>query len=462
MMMTNAPMHRLTRWLVLLLLAIATTFAACEEDRSYVQKVKDPELLRMVMQNLSDVIVYDIFSPPVASRIYAYPSVAAYEIVAQADPRFVTTAGQFTDFTPIPALPEDPDVIPELAALQACHMVGDSLVFSKDKMMMFAEEFEQTIQSEYGVPNRVWEASYAYAREVANHVITWMNQDNYAQTRTFESFSVDPTQADRWVPTPPDYMAGIEPHWNKIRPFVIDSATQFIPVRPPEFSLDPNSEFYEDLMEVYEVGKELDEEQKEIAQFWDCNPFVTHHRGHVMYATKKITPGGHWVGITKLVTKKANSDFGETAEAYLWTTVSLADAFISCWDEKYRSALIRPETLINQHIDENWFPLLQTPPFPEYTSGHSVISRAAAVALTHLYGDNFSYIDSVEVDFGLPPREFDSFFDASDEAAVSRLYGGIHYMPAIENGVAQGEKVGNFITNHLRTRDQEERMSVNP
>lgn len=441
------------------LLAMATS--SCEKDTSYLQKIEDPQLLRDCMENLSDVIVYDIFSPPVASRIYAYPSVAAYELMAKGDTRYRSLVGQLTDFDGLPD-PTDEDVLMQLAALQAFNFVGDTLIFSKDKMMAYMESFEAKIKDDYGVPDKVWDASQSYAREVANSIIGWMSKDNYAQTRTFTQFTVN-DQSGRWVPTPPDYMSAIEPHWNKIRPFVIDSATQFIPVRPPEFTMDPSSQFFEDVMEVYEVTKDLENEEAEIAQFWDCNPFVMHHKGHVMYATKKITPGGHWVGITGITTLAAESNFGETAEAYLWCTLSLADAFISCWDEKYRSALIRPETVINKFMDEDWMPLLQTPPFPEYTSGHSVISRAAATSLTHLFGESFGYVDSVEVKWGLPPRAYESFYAASEEAAISRLYGGIHYRPAIDNGVAQGQKVGNYIVTHLNTRaEQVDQISSNP
>ena len=144
----------------------------------------------------------------------------------------------------------------------------------------------------------------------------------------------------------------------------------------------------------------------------------------------------------------------KSVEAYTLTSIALFDAFISCWDEKYRSILIRPETVINRYIDEDWLPTLQTPPFPEYTSGHSVISRAAATALTSIFGDSFQFDDTTEEEYGLPVRSFNSFFDASDEAAVSRLYGGIHYKPAIFNGVAQGEKVGKFVVENVKMNQQ--------
>ena len=130
-------------------------------------------------------------------------------------------------------------------------------------------------------------------------------------------------------------------------------------------------------------------------------------------------------------------------------TIGLFDGFISCWDEKYRSNYIRPETFINSRIDESWRPLLQTPPFPEYTSGHSVISTAAAVVLTKLFGDKVAIEDNSEVPYGLPVRSFNSFQSAADEAAMSRLYGGIHFREAIENGKLQGSNIGNCIATRL-------------
>jgi hypothetical protein len=247
-------------------------------------------------------------------------------------------------------------------------------------------------------------------------------------------------------------MEGIEPSWNEIRPFVIDSVQQFQPPFPTEFSLDKNSLFYKELTEVYDIKQNMTAEQEAIAKFWDCNPFVSTHKAHLMYATKKITPGGHWINIISIVGRKANSNLMQTLEAYTLTSIALADGFISCWDEKYRSNLVRPETMINKYIDEDWLPLLQTPPFPEYTSGHSVISSAASVALTSIYGENFAFEDTSEEEYGLPMRSFKSFYDASTEAAVSRLYGGIHYRPAIDNGVTQGKALGNFVIEKIKLK----------
>ena len=142
----------------------------------------------------------------------------------------------------------------------------------------------------------------------------------------------------------------------------------------------------------------------------------------------------------------------ETLEVYACLSITIADAFISCWDEKYRSEVIRPETYINQYIDGAWMPFLQTPPFPEYPSGHSVVSTASAVMLEKIFGGNFSFADSTEVEFGIPVRNFTSFSQAAEEAAISRFYGGIHYMPAIVNGATEGRAIGNFISQKLKTK----------
>lgn len=432
------------------ILASTLLFVGCKEDNRYLQELDNPELFRQAMKNLTDVIVYDIFSPPVASRVYVYPSIASYAIMQKGNTaHYSGLEGQLADFPDIPN-PENENINLNLAAIHAFTVIGKQLIFSEDRITEFQNETYSALQDK-GLSNKVLNASKTYGDEVAKIILKWAKGDLYDQTRTYPKYTIK--EEDKyWKPTPPDYMDGIEPHWNKIRTMVLDSANQFVPDPPLEIDLTDGTDFKTQLMEVYEEGINLDQEKKEIASFWDCNPYVSHHMGHAMFATKKITPGGHWIGITRIVTEKADSNFMETVNAYTRVSIALFDAFISCWDEKWRSLVVRPETLINQYIDEEWVPLLQTPPFPEYTSGHSVISRAAAIALTDIYGDNFTFDDTTEVEYGLPVRSFNSFIEASEEAAVSRLYGGIHYMMAIEQGVSQGEKVGEFVVAQLKTK----------
>jgi hypothetical protein len=318
-------------------------------------------------------------------------------------------------------------------------------------------DFHQQIMKEIkatGIPEDVFERSVTFGNDIARAIGEWAEQDNYKQTRSFPKYTItdDPNS---WKPTPPAYMDGIEPHWNKLRTFIIDSAAQFKPEPVTVFSSQQDSKFYEEAIETYEVGKGLTDDQKEIASFWDCNPFVMNVKGHVMFATKLISPGGHWINITKVACQTGDADFITSADAYAKVAIAIADGFISCWDEKYRSNLIRPETYINQYIDENWTPHLQTPPFPEYTSGHSVISSAASVVLTDIFGDNFAFTDSTEVEFGMPVRSFTSFSQAAEEAAISRLYGGIHYRAAIVNGVTEGKAIGYYVIEKIKTRPKD-------
>lgn len=421
---------------------------------NYQEEVGNPEYLHQSVKRLTDVIVHDIFSPPVASRIYAYASIAGYEALVNGYPEYQSLAGQLNGLEGVPQPNASEEYSFSIAGLHAFLTVGKALIFSEDKI----EEFQSALYTkikEKGVPKEVYERSIAYGEAVGKHILAWASEDNYKQTRTFPKFEITTAEVSRWQPTPPSYMDAIEPHWSKIRTFVLDSSTQYIPLPPTKFSMQEGSKFYEETLEVYETGKNLTKEQEAIAKFWDCNPYVAHLQGHLMFATKKITPGGHWMGVAAIASRKAKADMMKTAEAYAVTSVALADGFISCWDEKYRSNLIRPETVINQHIDPDWAPLLQTPPFPEYTSGHSVISSSAAIALTHLFGEPFQYTDTTEVEYGLPPRSFNSFIQASEEAAVSRMYGGIHYRPACDIGIDQGRKIGRFIVKNIHTRKEE-------
>ena len=431
-------------------LIISLTMISCSNDNRNIEKLNDPELFHQAMQNLTDIIVYDIFSPPVASRIYVYPSIAAFETISFLNPEaYKSLSGQISGLEKI-IYPADKNINSNLASLYAFNKVGEKFIFSKERMKFLNKDFQKKIKN-LNIPYKTIKASEKFGEYVANHILNWAKKDNYDITRTYPKYSIK--EADHyWKPTPPDYMDGIEPHWGKIRTMVLDSANMF-PSKPPlKFDLTKGSPFQLQLQQVFQIGDNLTDEQLNKASFWDCNPYVTHHTGHAMIATKKITPGGHWIGITAIASRINNSDFLETINAYANVSIALFDSFIACWDDKWKTLVVRPETLINKYYDDKWVPVLQTPPFPEYTSGHSVISRAAAVTLTDLYGENFSFVDTTELKYGLPERKYKSFIHASEEAAISRLYGGIHYMMAIEEGVIQGEKVGSYIVQKIQTK----------
>ncbi len=436
-----------TKFLIITLFSIL--FISCQKEKSIVVTTEE---YHAAVDNVTQIMLHDIFSPPVASRIFVYPNIAAFEVIAQNNTKYNSLQNQLKGLDSIPKLDTKSKVNKNVAALVAHMEVSKQLVFSEE----LVEKFRDSLYQKWTNENQEeFEISKEYGLKVAERIKKWMGKDNYKQTRTFQKFTVNANEPGRWQPTPPSYMDAIEPHWGEIRTLVLDSASQFKPMPAIPFSTDKNSDFYKQMMEVYEIGNNILKkgdtcDEIQIAQFWDCNPYVTVNQGHMMFAKKKITPGGHWIGIVKIACRKSKADFEKTIYAYTKTSIGIFEGFISCWDEKYRSNVIRPETIINQTIDENWKPLLQTPPFPEYTSGHSVVSTCSATILTSIFGDNFEYVDDTEVQFGLPKRTFKSFAIASREASNSRFFGGIHYRPAIENGIIEGKNVGDFIISKLK------------
>jgi hypothetical protein len=421
-----------------------TTYAA-DDWRA---KTENAAYVHRAIKQVTDVMVFDIYSPPVSSRTYAYISIAGYEAALDTNTGYKTLSTQLKGLKPSPTPPGEYSAA--IAAVHAILTVGKALVISEEKI----NEFYKTITNELrssGIPAEIYDRSIAYGQSIAKHILEYASKDNYKETRAMSRYSLN-ENISTWKPTPPTYMKAVEPHWNKIRPFLMDSAQQFKPLTAIQFSQDKNSHFYKDALAVRDIGLKLTNEQKEIASFWDCNPFKMNQNGHVMYASKKISPGGHWMHIAAQACRKNSANVMESLEAYACLSITIADAFISCWDEKYRSEVIRPETYINQYIDNAWMPFLQTPPFPEYPSGHSVVSTASAVMLEKIFGSNFAYADSTELEFGIPVRNFNSFAQAAEEAAISRFYGGIHYMPAIKNGCDEGRAIGNYIAQKLKTK----------
>jgi hypothetical protein len=431
------------------LVSIMFLFISCKKEQSIVVTTDE---YHAAVDNVTQIMIHDIFSPPVASRIFVYPNIAAYEIMAQNSKTYTSLQNQLNGLDSIPKLDVKKKINQPLAALIAHMELSKQLVFSEETLDKFRDSLYQKWTNEN---EEEFLVSKEYGLKVAERIKIWMGKDNYKETRTMSKFSVYANQPGRWQPTPPSYMDAIEPHWGKIRTMVLDSASQFKPIPAFTFSLDKSSPFFKEVQEVYDISKQMikkgdDSEEIKMAQFWDCNPYVSVTQGHMMFAKKKITPGAHWMGITKIASKKSNADFAKTVFAYTKTSIGIFDGFISCWNEKFKSNAVRPETVINQHIDENWKPILQTPPFPEYTSGHSVVSMCSASILTSVFGDDFAYADDTEVQFGLPIREFKSFDAAAKEAAMSRFYGGIHYTSAIVNGMDHGKNIGDFIVGKLK------------
>lgn len=390
----------------------------------------------------------------IGSRNYVYANIAAYEVVAAGDrENFQSLAGQIKHLnaTPVPAHSTKVDY--PFASLLAFCAVGNAVTFPEGSMNEYVEELKHKA-NDAGMPNDVFEASVNYAEEVAKHILLWSKDDNYAKLRSASKFTVK-DEDGRWVPTPPMYSHAIEPHWCEIRPMVLDSASQIQPVAPPIYDMkDKQSTFYRNALEVKNIGDSLTAEQKHIADFWDDNPFKLNVVGHVMYATKKFSPGGHWMNIVGIANENNKSDFNTTVSTYTLASVALFDGFIACWEAKFKTNYVRPETVINKHWNQDWRPYLQTPPFPEYTSGHAVISAATAEVLTSAFGDNVAFRDTSSIAFGIPERSFKSFRQAAMEAGQSRVYGGIHYTNSCLVGTKQGADIGQLVVQRLKVKKQ--------
>lgn len=425
--------------------------SGCKEKKGTYQNVfNDPVLFSKTVKELNYVVMQNNFPPIIASRNYTYACIAAYEVVAIGDSRFQSLAGQINH---LPAIPQQDtaNVNFQYAAILAFCKAGEAVTFPEGSMKDYRAKLDSLVEAS-GMSSSMQKASKQLADSVANHILRWSKKDHYAETRTAEKYHITQEEG-RWIPTPPAYAQALEPHWNQIRPMVMDSASQFIPPRPPAFNMtDKNSNFYKDVLAVENAGDSLTDEQKHIAEFWDDLGNRTIVEGHVMFTAKKFSPPGHWMNIVGIAAQKANADFSTTVYAYAKTAIASFDAFIQCWDEKYRSNLLRPETAINKYIDPNWRPYLQTPPFPEYTCGHSTVSSSAAEALTDVFGDNFSYTDTSELEFGIKNRSFSSFRQAAEENNWARFYGGIHYHNSCIVSTEYGKKVGQLVNDRLKMK----------
>lgn len=429
--------------------AILLVIVSCSSPDKGQQAIpqRDAKAVHAMVGRLNDIVIYEIFAPPVASRIYAYSTIALYEASKGTDTAYPGIAARLHDFPAMPVPDKSKTIDFQLAGANAFFTVVDKFTFTKDSVKVTRDKILAELKS--GLNQEVIEASLAFGKQVADSVIKRAAGDHYKEVQGMPRYTVS-DHPGKWKNTPPDYMDAVQPYWSMMKPLVMDSSSQFKPVPPPTFDLSPASQFYKEMMEVYQTGKKLTDEQIEIARFWDDNPAVVNHVGHLMFSNKKNSPGGHWINITAIASQQSKYSWMQSARAYALTSIAMYDAFISCWDEKYRSEYIRPVTAITESIDPNWEPFLQTPPFPEYTSGHSVASSTIAAVLTKVFGDNFAFTDSYELPYIGIQRSFPSFVKASEEACVSRLYGGIHYHSSIYNGRTQGRALGAFIIEKLR------------
>jgi hypothetical protein len=418
-------------------------FYSCKESTKPRNDVFGTKNLKEANTKLLEIAMEDGFPPPIASRVYVYPHLAHYLTLSAFYPDSLKDiSSEINGFSKF-SIDTKTEASPELTSLLSFCNVAKKVVFSEHLMDDFKSEL-LIIAKNGDLSEQSINASLVLADTIAARLIKWISMDNYVQTRTMDRWTSS-KEPGKWRETPPDYQAGLEPNWSKMRTLIIDSANFYITKPLPAYSPDKNSDFFKMVNEVYQGSSQLDSSKIATAWYWDDNPNTSEHSGHLVTIIHKISPPGHWLSIISGIITSENSSLFTATKAYTYSAIAMYDGIISCWYEKYKTNLVRPVSYIQEYIDTEWKPLIQTPPFPEYTSGHSVISASAATVLNDIYGNNFSFVDSSQMMFGIAPRKFENFDAAAWEVSLSRFYGGIHYM----NGVEEGNKQGKFIGQHV-------------
>lgn len=400
--------------------------------------------IEKVINQMTAVMVHDVTNPPLAARFFAYTCLSGYEITSQNNTQLRSMHGILNGYPKITKFSGKLNYNADLSTILAMYKTAVKLQPSGYQMADAQRNFLDSCKR-LGFSDDIIQGSNAYADDISKAILSYAKNDGYNKISNFPRYSPS-VKAGTWNPTPPAYMTPVEPYFSTIRSFTLDSASQFMGQYPVRFSTSKSSPFYALMLKnLRKSSNKLSRQETEIANFWDCNPFAVQASGHMLIGLKKISPGAHWLGIASIACAKQNASFKKTIQIQTLLAIGLMDSFICCWDNKYKTNRIRPETAIRKYIDVNWKPFLQTPPFPEYLSGHSVISASSSAILTYFLGDHFSFTDNVEAPYGIPPRKFNSFQQAANEAAISRFYGGIHFMDGITNGLIQGSKVGHWV-----------------
>jgi hypothetical protein len=386
------------------------------------------------------------FSPPVAARALGYMGLTLYESVVPGMPGYQSLAGQLNELSSLPwAQPDEPLHWPTVAnaalATMTRMMFSNASAENKARIDLLERSLPLKYTQDFD-PNTVTpdisNRSETFGKLMAMAIMTWARTDGgheaWGPLRRNRANYVPPSGTGKWSATPPAFAPALLPYWGENRPFVIKKAGDCPAPTPPAYSEEVGSAFYKDGLEVYKISTAATQEQRQFALYWADD------------AGKTPTPGGHWAYLANDLLKSRKASLATAAETFARLNMAMSDAFVAAWYTKYSLNVIRPVTYVQLAIDSNWVPsLMNTPPFPDYPSGHSVQSSAAAAVLEREFGANTSFTDNTHNDRGWGPRTFKSFKAAADEAASSRLYAGIHYRFAIEGGKPQGQCVANAV-----------------
>lgn len=438
-----------TNKVLLFLLAISLFVTSCKQDEplevveSY-QGKKSSEYDAKITTNwynhtLKMVSSTSGYTPPVAARNFGYIGLALYESTRPGSD-YKTLAGQLTGLTTLPK-PENGKEYHWPSAANAALAAINTLFFPLPQAKKNYVDSIATIRKFYhddfiklGTNAEVVERSEKFGETIAKAIFEWSKTDvigHEAYLKNFPAGYEVPTTLGSWEPTSTQ-LTPLQPYWGNVRAFVPGSIASANPAPPIAFSAEKTSAFYAQAFAVYDSFKKQTTEEKKIALYWADGGGT-------------ITPPGHSIAIAgQLITEK-NEKLDRAAEMYVRVGMAVADAFICCWKVKYKYNVLRPVTYIQKYIDPAWKPTIATPPFPEYTSGHSSQAGAVAYTLMSIYGKELPFTDKTHEkrnDIDGAPRSYASFMEMAEEAAKSRLYGGIHFPMGNTEGLLIGLKIG--------------------
>ncbi|MEI8322358.1 MAG: vanadium-dependent haloperoxidase [Actinomycetes bacterium] len=404
-------------------IALLASFSVSSSTQAKNPDTRGALEVKSLMTELTVRVSRDHISPTKASRLYAY--VASAMFLASTSPDDALRK----QMNAAPSVPQaDSSINPVIAALAAGSSVARNLFPVPAAKTTFGERRDQVLQSvSRDLPAKDVAASIAFGIAVSDAVVARAKTDGFEEAKTM--MPPDTKGPGIWTPTPPGFQPAIDPGWGTLKMFFAHSGDCTLPAPPTSgAALSP---FQGAADEVATVAKSLTEEQKDIARFWDDS------RG------RTGTPSGHWLVIALNAAIDHQSTALEAIRIVAHTMMSIADAFIVGWKLKYQYMVERPVTVL-ERSDPTWTSYLTTPAFPEYPSGHSTISRAAADTLTSYFGvwkftdPGYGMTEESLGSFDVLPRTFASFDAAAKEASISRLYGGIHYSIGLNSGVTLG------------------------
>ncbi len=386
------------------------------------------------------------FSPPVAARALGYLGLTLYEATAAGMPQHQSLAGQLNELASLPQpQPDEPLHWPTVAnaamATMTRMMVSNASAENKSRIDLLERSLPLTLAQDFApsvLSEEMRNRSQTFGKLMAMAIMTWARTDGgheaWGPLRRSQQNYVPPSGDGKWVATPPAFAQPLLPWWGQVRPFALASSDACAAPEPPVYSDAPDSVFFKAAQEVHQISTQATAEQRQFALYWADDP------------GKTPTPAGHWAFIATDVLKARKATLAQAAQTYAPLGIAMADAFVAAWQTKYSLNVQRPVTTVQQAIDSSWVPsLMHTPPFPEYPSGHSVQSSAAAKVLSHVFGAQTAFVDNTHNDRGWGPRSFSSFEAAAQEASLSRLYAGIHFRFGVTGGQVQGNCVADKV-----------------